>query len=166
MAGVGVKLKADPFKKVKRLKRGTGVTFTRFAPKVGTQAYNKHKAGFEADLKKYARKRRGQKYVRTFVMRRGWKTTGKTQKAGYEVDVINKTPYTHFVVGRSDMRSLAAAKKSQAKVHKGRWWLLAEKSRDWFEKIANTYKELYFDVLEDQAEVKFTRRSRQFKRIK
>ena len=163
MTGIGVTLDVTGFKRVERLKRGTGVTFTRFAPKVARAAFMTHRAGFQKDLEVYAPRRKGSPYVRTFRLRKGWKVKGKAQGNGYKVDTTNRTPYTHWVVGRSNMKSRAAAKASQAKIHQDRWWLVADKSKFWFDKIINTYKENYFKVLEDQAGVKVTRRSRAFK---
>jgi hypothetical protein len=159
MAGIEIKVDVSAIKKVERLRRGTGVTFTRFSRSVGRKVANKHKPKLIKDLRKYAKKRPRQRYKRTFRLRRGWKVNIRTPQSGFVVDVTNKTPYTHFVVGRPDMR-MRAGGKGQAWMHKGRWWIAGGVVKKHFDNIQDDYEQELLDTLEDQAGVTVTRRSK------
>ncbi|MHC4648819.1 MAG: hypothetical protein ACYTBJ_25460, partial [Planctomycetota bacterium] len=124
MAGIEIKTDVDVHKTLERLRKGTGVVFTKFTKQIFRKVATKHRKRLLEDLEKYPRKRPGQKYVRTFRLRKGWakKTRIRTPKTGGVLIVENDTPYTHFVVGKPDLR-LRAGGKDQAWMHKGRWWL-------------------------------------------
>lgn len=158
MAGVTVKMSVDPKKKLERLRRGTGVTFTRFSRSVGRSVAERHKPLLLRDLRFYVRKLAGQVYKRTFAMRRGMTVKITTPRNGFVVTASNKVPYTHFVVGQPDLRFRVGG-KGQAKIHKGRWWLFGAVVRRHYLNIQNDYETELLDVLEDQADITVKRRS-------
>ncbi len=158
MAGIEIKMNVDPQKKLTRLRRGTGVTFTRFSRSVGRSVANRHKPLLERDLRFYVSKLPRQKYIRTFAMRRGWKVKISTPRPGFVVTVTNKVPHTQFVVGKPDLR-LRVGGKGQAKIHKGRWWIAGAVVKRHYRNIQNDYETELLDVLEDQADITVKRRS-------
>lgn len=162
MAGIEIKMDLQGIKKVKRLARGTGVVFTRFSKSVGREAFNEHKPALEKELKIYAKKRPGQKYRRTFALRRGWKVAIKILTTGFRAITTNKTLYTHFVVGQTDLR-MKAGGKGQAKVHKGRWWIAGGVTKKHYNKMQNTYENKMVDKLEEQTGFEVQRRSKLIK---
>ena len=158
MAGIQIRMNVDPQKKLARLRRGTGVTFTRFSRSVGRSVAERHKPLLLRDLRFYVRKLAGQIYKRTFAMRRGWKVKITTPRPGFVMTVTNKVPYTHFVVGQPDLR-LRVGGKGQAKIHKGRWWIAGAVIKRHYKNVQNDYETELLDVLEDQADVTVKRRS-------
>jgi len=162
MAGIEVKMETDANKKMERLRRGTGVTFTRFSRSVGRKVANRHKPRLEAALRKYAPKRPGQRYKRTYTMRRGMKVTIRTPRPGFVMRAFNKVPYTQYVVGIPDLR-MTLGGKEQAWMHKGRWWIFGNVVRKHFINIQNDYESELLDVLEDQADVTVKRRSQRLR---
>jgi hypothetical protein len=158
MAGVKVTVEVDAEKKIPRLRRGTRVTFTRFSRSVGRKVANRHKSLLERDLRFYVPKLPGQRYKRTFAMRRGWKVKVTAPRPGFVVTTSNKVSYTHFVVGQPDLRTRVGG-KGQSKIHKGRWWIAGHVIRRHYINIQKDYESDLLDVLEDQAAIKVKRRS-------
>lgn len=159
MAGVRVRMEVDVEKKLPRLRRGTGVTFTRFSRSVGRSVAARHQPLLERDLRFYVSKLPGQRYKRTFAMRRGMKVKITAPRNGFVITASNKVPYTHFVVGQPDLRFRIGG-KGQAKIHKGRWWIFGGVVRRHFINIQNDYESELLDVLEDQIDMTVKRRSK------
>ena len=76
-------------------------------------------------MKIYPRKRPGQKYVRTFKLKRGWQLK-KIGQMAYRLS--NPTPYTKYVVG-------SAYGTEQAWMHVGRWKTLRDVSDEELKKL-------------------------------
>jgi hypothetical protein len=158
MAGLVVKTEVDATKRIPRLIRGTGVTFTRFSRSVGRKVARKHKKLLGIRLRHYPPERPGQKYKRTFNLRRGWKTQIRAPRTGFTMSTSNEVEYTHHVVGKPDLR-LKAGGKGQAWMHKGRWWIAGGVIRDQYKRMEQEYIDEIYDTLEEQADIDIKRRS-------
>jgi hypothetical protein len=162
MAGVEIKMDLQGIKKVNRLARGTGVVFTRFSKSEGRKAFNQHKPALVKDLQTYVKKRPGQRYKRTFTLKRKWRVAIKILATGFSAITTNATPYTHHVVGKPDLRTKAGG-KGQAWMHKGRWWIAGGVTKKHYDKMQNTYEKNMVDRLEDQTGFEVQRRSKLIK---
>jgi hypothetical protein len=162
MAGIEIKMDLQGVKKVNRLARGTGVVFTRFSKSEGRKAFNEHKPALQKELETYAKKRPGQRYKRTFRLKRGWNVAIKILATGFRAITTNSTPYTQWVVGQPDLRTKAGG-KGQAKVHKGRWWIAGGVTKKHYDRMQNTYEKKMVDRLEEQTGFEVQRRSKLIK---
>ena len=156
---LAISMDVGALKKVERLRKGTGVTFTRFSKSEGRKVVAKRKPAMQKDFEKYAPKRPGQLYKRTFQLKRGWDISVRTPKTGFILRVTNKMYYAPYVVGFVDLR-MNTGGKWQAWMHEGRWWLAGGKAIKHFNLIQNDYEKAMIDTLEDQTGFSVKRRGK------
>ena len=159
---LAISMDVGALKKVERLRKGTGVTFTRFSKSEGRKVVAKRKPAMQKDFEKYAPKRPGQLYKRTFQLKRGWDISVRTPKTGFILRVTNKMPYAPDVVGTVDLRTKAGG-GGQGFFFVGRWWIAGGKAIKHFHLIQNDYEKAMIDTLEDQTGFSVKRRGKLLK---
>jgi hypothetical protein len=74
-------------------------------------------------MREYPPELPGQKYIRTYRLRRGW----RRRPAQGGVDLVNQVPYAPLVQGESQ----------QAEIHEGRWQTEEEIAREMEQRLAD-----------------------------
>jgi hypothetical protein len=139
------------------------VQFADLTQELAEKAFRQIESPLLDELRFYPPERPGQRYVRTFRLRRGWKASlERINNDTTALVVSNDVEYASFVVGSLAQRVSAGA-RFQADIHKGRWPLATETVSFW--QIA------YFEILQDEFERELsqfgtiTNRARAFTRI-
>jgi hypothetical protein len=84
-----------------------------------------------AGMGNYAPKRAGQRYIRTGTLGAGWGTRKReSSRRSVTYSIYNTVSYSKWVVGRD----------TQARVHRGRWWIAVHRVASEAPKLAREIK--------------------------
>lgn len=139
--------------------------YNKLAYEAGQEAFSAIREPLLDELKFYPPELPNQRYVRTYRLRRGWKAGVKRINGNtYSLVVSNDTEYTAFVVG-SLAKTVSAAQRFQAAIHRGRWLLATETVQFWFNAYLEEIDKRFTDKFSDFGTVvnrqrAFTRRTR------
>jgi len=127
--GRGIQLKFT-IKKAKIVRKGLQNLWKKL-PEIGRGNVWQALLRIARKLRIYPAKRPGQKYVRTFRLKRNWRVV-KAGAQGYMI--LNRTPYTHYVVGY-------ARGHGQAWMHVDRWTTFRDQVEEGMERLPKTIDE-------------------------
>jgi hypothetical protein len=132
----------------------------KFYPPPPNYAYGKFPWKSERQRRFVMAKLRGQKYTRTFELRKAWRVYVETLNGRLVMSVINLADSAQFVVGRLNQRSRAEAAIPVQPFHAPRWRLAVDTVKPFFEKAETDFTKAMGGAFDDAIRVKATKRSK------
>ena len=130
-----------------------------FYPPPPNYAYGKFPWKSARQRRKVMAMLRGQRYERTFGLRKAWRVYIETLNGRLVMSVLNLADSAQFVVGRLNQRSRAEAALPVQPFHAPRWRLAVDTVKPFFVKAENDFTKAMVGAFDSAIRVKAVKRS-------